>query len=137
MTVFAGTFVFEGFGEAAGGGGDEGGSRGAGLLLLVLLPGKFCDSRGGSCGGLGVEFLVYLLNARLHTLEGFEDLGSLVDVAFVKTLFEYIAGRPEHTEGGVAAFVGGIHRADSVVGFLYAPLPAEIENVFDGHGCNG
>ena len=101
--------------------------------MLVLLPGEFSGGRGRSCGGLRVEILVYLLNARLHTLEGFEYLGSLVDAALLKTLFEYIAGRPEHTEGGVAAFVGGIHRTDSVVGFLYAPLPAQIKNVFDGH----
>lgn len=39
----------------------------------------------------------------------------------------------EHAEGGVAALVGGIHRADSIIGLLYLTLLAQVENFFDYH----
>lgn len=39
----------------------------------------------------------------------------------------------EHAEGGVAALVGGIHRADGLIGLLYLALLTQVENFFNGH----
>ena len=83
-----------------------------------------------------VEFFGYLLDAGEHALERFVYLLSLVSTALLKAQLQHICCCPEHAEGGVATLVGGIHRADGIISFLYATLLTQVENIFDGHSTN-
>ena len=93
---------------------------------FVVLPGEFVAGRGrgagGLCCGLGVEFFVDSFDVGEHALEGLENLFGLIIPILVETEFKDVGSGPEHAEGGVAATVGGVHRAYGVVGLLYAAL---------------
>lgn len=132
-----------GFLQAAGSGGDEGG----GFVLVVcslgiaFFPGQrlfflnrlFCRIR---CWPLAIKLLSYLFHLRDHALEGFQYLFRLIITLLLEAEFEDVSSGPEHAEGGVAAFVGCVHGADSLIGLLYASLLTQVENFFDGHGSN-
>ena len=91
-----------------------------------MLPGEFVAGRGrgagGLCYGLVVKFFVDSFDVGEHALEGLENLFGLIIPILVKTKLEDVGSGPEHTEGGVAATVGGVHRAYGVIGLLYAAL---------------
>ena len=93
---------------------------------FVVLPGEFVAGRGrgagGLCCGLGVEFFVDSCDVGEYAFESFEDLRGLIIPILVETEFKDVGRGPEHTEGGVAATVGGVHRAYGVIGLLYAAL---------------
>ena len=76
---------------------------------------------------------VAVLDVGQHALQGLVDLGGFVGAAFVDALLEDVGCGPEHTERGVAAFVGGVERTYGVVGFLDLALTAQLEYLFDGH----
>ena len=93
---------------------------------FVVLPGEFVAGRGrgagGLCCGLGVKFFVDSFDVGEYAFESFEDLRGLIGATLVKTKLEDVGSGPEHTEGGVAATVGSVHRAYGVIGLLYAAL---------------
>ena len=106
------------------------------VLISLFRHNIFCFSGARGCSllvTLFVEFFGFLLDAGEHALEGLVNLRGLFSAALLNTQLEDVSGSPEHAEGGVATLVGGIHRADGIISFLYATLLTQVEYLFNSH----